>query len=448
MVKKVIASQTNSAIDFCLPSMFDPEPLLYRKGLLPFSDDARYFISLILTKTAYGDADEAGFVRLKASFLRRIMHRHYYRPVIGCLLEAGVVERRAYRAGVASFGWRLSDRLRGSGHIRVRAWDRRLINAINRWHQECALIAESRLAPIHYELDARQRQLQIDLKQAQGIITSLPPDSNRFDSQGIIARNISEKRFRLVVGGTGRVFNSISNMKSSVRRSLRFEGQPLVHIDLKNSQPALLGYLVRDREVFAKLAANYFGGWDEYGERDEEHWGREAEGKGRYDVQFVSPSTADVSHFCSLVGSGCFYEYLQERVQLVTGKVCSRDWIKKRFLSDVLAKAKLNSSGREYDSIVEDAFKMEFPGVYRFIREVNAGGWQHANLIRMLQRLEAQVVIHEIASELVHEQPGMPFITLHDAIFTTPQWLPIALGLCSRSLSRQSIQVGLKVCQD
>jgi hypothetical protein len=92
-----------------------------------------------------------------------------------------------------------------------------------------------------------------------------------------------------------------------------------------------------------------------------------------------------------LARSGLLYERLVELTGL------SRDQVKLCFLRDVLAKR-----GR-YPSVVESAFREDFPSVYRVIRWVNRD--DHCALIRHLQRAEAWLVIDCVAPRLIGHVP-------------------------------------------
>jgi len=85
-----------------------------------------------------------------------------------------------------------------------------------------------------------------------------------------------------------------------------------------------------------------------------------------------------------------------------------RPYAKKRFLVDVLAKR------GNYPSRTEDAFKLRFPSVYEYIREINHK--DHAELIRRLQRAEADFVIGSVAPRLVEQ--GCRILSLHDALYS------------------------------
>ena len=93
------------SVHFRLPASFQPGEFLQSPRLIRLGDDARYFMSLILTKTARGQVDEFGNVRLMAKHLRNIMHKHHYNHVVDALLDRGAVQRVPYQVGKRSFGF-------------------------------------------------------------------------------------------------------------------------------------------------------------------------------------------------------------------------------------------------------------------------------------------------------------------------------------------------------
>ena len=72
-------------------------------------------------------------------------------------------------------------------------------------------------------------------------------------------------------------------------------------------------------------------------------------------------------------------------------------------------------------SAIEDVFRAEFPGVWRFIKSVNQD--DHATLIRILQQLEAWLVIEQVCGRFVQRYPGDFVITIHDAAYCRPEML-------------------------
>ena len=78
---------------FRLPSAFRSGEFLRSQELRDCHDDARYFISLILTKLSRCSVDECGHVRLMAKHLRNVMNFRKYNTVIDALLDGGAVTR-------------------------------------------------------------------------------------------------------------------------------------------------------------------------------------------------------------------------------------------------------------------------------------------------------------------------------------------------------------------
>lgn len=107
-------------------------------------------------------------------------------------------------------------------------------------------------------------------------------------------------------------------------------------------------------------------------------------------------------------------------------------------MADILAKR------GTYPSAVEDVFREHFPTVYRFIRNVNKGGSEHANLIRLLQRAESDLVIHTVAADLAVRRPEMFILTLHDSIFATELDIPAVRDAFEDAFKRNGFNMSLK----
>lgn len=384
---------------FLLPASFDPIELL-RKPLHKFADDARYLASTILRKTARGQADDFGFVPLRAEYLRRIISERRGRDVIQSLLDAEAIHRRPYQVGVTAFSYRLGDRYLNDPHIRLPIANKRLLRNLERHAAGCREEADRRMKPIHVTLASLQHGLEIDAMESKAVLTTLPSESNPFDVQGIMVQDIIDRRFRLSVGDYGRVANSITSMKREIRQALRCAGMPLAGVDITCAQPCLLSLLIR---FYQKNVTSYIA----------TPW-----------LPLLPPVVpcSSFALFSAACLSGELYGILVMRLR-DAGVVWSRDKVKKRFLADVLAKKKASTAGAEYPSVIEDVFKAEFPGVWRFIRDVNQDGWEHARLIRLLQQLEAWLVIEQVCGRFVQRYPGEFVITIHDAAYCRPEML-------------------------
>jgi hypothetical protein len=354
------------------------------------------------------------------------MATHDYRSIIDSLLERGVLCRDRYVVGESPYSYWLDDRYRGDVHVRVDATDRRLIRALDRFRCEQADVQKSRMKPVHFHLRRMQFQLAIDIDQAAEGLLALPSGRKGFDTQGLLVRDLHERRLHFSVGRYGRVANSISNLARVVRPSLHHRGEPLSQLDIRCCQPGLLGQLVKKQE----------------GKKQEQE-ARQGTGPGVtiYDSQNELPGgvgQAGLEQYLALTQSGEFYDFL---VSEMGG--FSRDQIKKRFLCDVLAKRKANKRGDEYQSRLEDRFAMLFPMIYRYVRATNRQGWEHANLIRQLQRAESDLVIAQVCEGIRRRHPDIFVVSLHDALFSTEQNMRTIRAEFERAFEENGYPMGL-----
>jgi hypothetical protein len=413
----------NSTVNrvFILPASFDALELLPR-SLHKFADDARYLASSILRKTARGQADDYGYVPLKAEYLIQIISERKCKEIVESLLAAEAIHRTPYQVGVRSFAYRLDDRYQADPHIRLPIESKRLLRNLERHSAICREEATRRMKPVHHTLARLQNDLQIDGAESKAILTTLPAKSNRFDVQGVLIRDILDRRFRLSVGNYGRVANSITSLKREIRSALRSSGTPLAGVDISCAQPCLLSLLIR---ICQENVGSYIG----------TPW-----------LPLLPPVApcSSVALFAAVCLSGSLYAVLECRLR-DAGYIWTRDEVKKRFLTDVLAKKKASTAGAEYPSAIENVFKAEFPGVWKFIRDVNEDGWEHARLIRLLQQLESWLVIEQVCVRFVQQYPGEFLISLHDAVYCRPEMLGALTDSFEQVFSELDFRPTLKV---
>lgn len=382
---------------FILPESFDAIELL-PKSLHKFADDANYLASSILWKTARGQADDCGYVPLRAEYLRNVISKRKCTEIVQSLLDSGAIHRTPYQVGCRPFAYRLDDRYQADPHIRRPIENRRLLRKLEQHSARCQEEADRRMKPVHHTLASLQHSLQIDGLESKAILHTLSAESNPFDMQGILVRDILDREFRLAVGKYGRVSNSITSLKREIRTALRCAGMPLVGVDISCAQPCLLSLLIRfcQQNVPSYIACPWLP---------------------LLPAVAPCPSLALFSAACL---SGELFGILGMRLR-DAGIDWSRDTVKKRFLADVLAKKKANAAGAEYPSAIENIFRAEFPGVWRFIKSVNQD--DHATLIRILQQLESWLVIEQVCGRFVQRHPGEFVITIHDAAYCRPEML-------------------------
>ena len=350
------------------PSGFDPstcigEPLRNRADL------ARFLLHKIVWGRVFRRENESGFVRLKSAYLRKFFpDDQVYKRVMGGLIGGGsILCDGRYIEGSKCLGYKLDPELSRTRHARITVTDPILAGKIARSRAE-----HSRsLRPVHGHLLGHLRSVWIDLDAAIEAIQGGGHDP----INATAARIIAAGDFHLSVCDYGRVHTNLTNLKSDLRKHLRVDGEPLVNLDIRNSQPL----------VFAALL--------------KEHFGSKA---GRI--------PADVLRYVELVQAGTFYDHLMAEAGIDPTK---RDAFKRNLFARIFF-CKSDPATTE-----ARAFGDCFPGVYRVIRDLKSADYKA--LSHMLQRRESSLMIGGVASRCMEEIPHAFITTIHDSILCQPR---------------------------
>ena len=160
----------------------------------------------------------------------------------------------------------------------------------------------------------------------------------------------------------GRVHTNFSRLKRELKKHLRIEGQRPIEIDIKNSQPTFLAIVASQHAV-------------------------------------------DEPAYRNLCEQGRLYDWLAEK------SGWSRAYVKEELM------AKAFFSKNHYTNAVKRLFNSDFPGIASFIEKIKAK--DHTKLAQVLQRAEAQYIIHGVCETIRKERPRTPVVTIHDSILTT-----------------------------
>lgn len=426
----------STSVVFVLPAGFDAREVLPAR-LRKRADDANWLVSTILTKTAYGQTDPYGYVRLHADILRRIMSKRKYTSVIKALVDSGWLDPPVpYCPGVKGKGYRLTEGILSQRSKRVAAQDRYLIKRVLRERKRMREEQMVHWLPIHHELERIQQALTIT-SEAEAILNGLELADNARLCQDVLVGNIRERTPKFSVSRTGRVFNRITGLKRELRTAVRLDGEPIGGVDIVCAQPALLAHLIRasnlknvptykrERVLPAALAVGGCGP------------GRELSLPAGVSTDFGRVSTnfgSDFLRFEDLVLTGCLYEKMVRLGESANLRLKQpRDDVKLFLLRDVFAKK------GSYPCAFEDVFREAFPSVYRFVKWANDG--DHARLIRTLQRLESWIVIENVAPRLVGR---IPFVTLHDAIYSRVRDTQVVLDAFHETFDDLRVRLAVK----
>jgi hypothetical protein len=214
-----------------------------------------YFISLIHWKWCCRKENAAGFVQLHSRLLARVIPGGVLKKVKRLLLDRGVIEcDREVVIGRKSLGYRLTPDYRQTR--RVFCPDEDLNRKIARVYTREARTLQA----VHLWLRENFGRLGIDMDRAAAIIAGLKPRTKgRKNPQTLGEYRLQRTELcQRIAGGDhfltpddyGRVHTLLTCLHKALRGCLFVRGPhgerlPLVNIDLRNSQPLILGILAR-----------------------------------------------------------------------------------------------------------------------------------------------------------------------------------------------------------
>ena len=210
----------------------------------------------------------------------------------------------------------------------------------------------------------------------------------------------------------GRLHTYLTQLKSELRKFIKFNGKTLCNVDIVNSQPFLLqSLLIKGTYIRNKMAERV----------SETNPIMESDSTILIMLGVLIDTVSneeDVILFKEIVSSGRFYEefgkILIENgvIEETTNHNDLRKMVKEVTFSTIFSK---NSSIKYVNSI--KIFQRIFPNVYEIYRAIKQN--EHRTLACLLQNLEAKLVLHTACKIISEERPEIPLFTLHDSIVTT-----------------------------
>jgi hypothetical protein len=247
----------------------------------------------------------------------------------------------------------------------------------------------------------------------------------------------------------GRLYTVLTNLSRDFRRFVNYDGQPLVHVDIANSQPYFSALLLNP----AFWALHYLNSK----QRAQIH-NETIRKNGKTGVYYpdklsaiklnknlknqltdftdtiinrISDNNCDSTYlmfvnndnnecgieferYRKLVSSGELYEYFIKEYNLRTGKELTREEAKKTmfeifFSPNPFILSKLPPKSRH--------FKELFPNVFELFKKIKSNS--HNTLAILLQNIESQALLHHVCARIAAEHKHIPIFTIHDSIVTT-----------------------------
>lgn len=372
-------------------------------GAEKHSDKYYYIITLIYYGRIFDKRiKKDSFIPLNGQVLHKILGG-YYIKYLRWLIENGIIESdKNYLPDKKSIGYRLTEKYRYVRFKKIEITNEKLISKIN-WHKN---LNEDRFSnsTISYLYDCL-RKVNIDSCGAFNWIEQNITDITQFDyftytcSVDLL---LSNDYYITNSSKSGRIFTNITNFPSDLRKYLSYEGKSLVEIDLANSQPFFLNFLILD-----------------YLSKEESNQGNIYLS---YDTKNNLPD--DVKKYIDLTSKGNLYEYLMEAF--------SYSGNKKHFKKILFSRVFYNDNDlSEYEEW--SIFKDLFPTVSEVIAHHKKGYYQKFS--HLLQKAEADIMIYKIIPKL--EAQNIFVLTIHDSYLTTPENSEIVKKFISEEFKNQ-----------
>ena len=360
-----------------------------------------------------------------------------YNRYLAYAVEARIIEKgENYIVGQKCTSYRFTKAYRTSRKLQYHyIYDETLVEKI--WSHKRDPEAVKKYQHLYDQLN----YLSVDWLEAEEILEKLYGKNEfRKELQRDALRRLEDpERWTFKIGETGRLYSPLSNLNKKLRKALRYNGEPLVGLDIKNSIPyfslALFDAANYRRlgieELIFKNNDRLRRRYDRYDEDKE----REEKGEGRtrkthplvmlVDFQNELDEIPDLKEFVELVKSGELYELL-----MVLFNIPDRTEAKKKFLA-------LLNTPSHWESPLREALIQRFPSLMQVIDLINTGyfktknakgkakwmpGDQVCTFAHVTQQLEAHFVLDVVCKAIEKDHPEVPMLTLHDCIFTTPEY--------------------------
>lgn len=407
---------------------FIPENLDLAQVLLDHPPDFQfhidYFIHILhlITEIPANNKDlldaDSDFVPLNSTVLRKRID--VYHPYLNYLVERGILQTdNQYIVGEKSKGYRFSPTYQTAVTERtitkytlikkISHLQRQQNRRAEEQHHDLRQFFNSKLlidhaGAVNFLQQTYRANLENKVKNAIG----------KYNAGILQVARLRDQNFFFHVDHTvNRLHTNLTTCNSGIRDFLTYDGQQLVSVDLRNSQP-FLSTLVLSPNFYKRIPHRYFNIYNISPHINSSTivsiinnimWGNN-------ELSIDSRGFADVKLYVEKVLEGTLYDYIAAEVQKRHGIVYkSRKQLKAMIFMVLFSD---NRFIGQRDAEPKRIFRELFPNVYKVFKAIKKHGSN--NLPIMLQRMESKFILDYVAKRIMIEKPGMPLFTIHDSI--------------------------------
>ena len=208
-----------------------------------------------------------------------------------------------------------------------------------------------------------------------------------------------------------RLHSVLTNMQKDFRNFLTYNGQQLVSIDIKNSQPYLLCLLFNP--LFWQSTSNLPLNIQSLPDSIKNLFSIEL--LERIQEYAVALDIESLNSYKENVSNGIVYEYIMERVFQEIDIELTRNEAKIMMLIVFFSK---NRFFHQPKAKLKRLFAGLYPEIYELIKLIKLDA--HATFACLLQSIESEIILHRCCKRIwVEGNKQVPIFTIHDSIVTT-----------------------------
>lgn len=392
-------------------------------------------LSIISEVSVYNDEDilSNGFRSIYSKKLQSGVHD--YKEYINYLIANKIIEvDYQYIVGEKCRGYKFSERYNTEFEevaLALKPYRRRR-------HIKNLPLSEIRSLSDHAYVTKWINDISIDFVGAELYLDKLKSSTSgdlhilkSYNSGKISISKIQHKEFYYQIDNTSnRLHTNLTNLGSSLRRYLRYQGKTLVSHDIRNSQLYFVTVLLSPTFYQANSKFSIYK--------------LKLKSIKQVEINLIVkdaiimleslnnvPTILDIKLFTELVSTGKLYDYLLDRANELSIKGLSdRNRVKKAVFLLIFSDDK---NWRSRPGSFKRLFVELFPNVCELFKIIKKGN--HNSLAILLQRIESYLVIDVICKEISRINEDIPLFTIHDSIATTEEFSELVHKIMKEKLT-------------
>jgi hypothetical protein len=241
--------------------------------------------------------------------------------------------------------------------------------------------------------------------------------AKRYKAIYAINKFANQEFYYSIDDNVGRFHSNLTNIKRELRNFITYDGQKLVNIDIKNSQP-LFSTLLLHKSFYQNqtLLLNFYTFPTFLQLLLPLSFNSSTNHSTNTTIIMLVESLKKLTdkgfgEYENYVNSGEFYKKLADAIypsipfdkQSMKTMIFTILFSNNRFIGQPGAEPKKD-------------FRDAFPNVYELFKLIKVKN--HRALAHLLQRIESKIMIEAVASRIAKERPNLPFFTIHDSVLT------------------------------